>query len=207
MRLGYWSEGRDPGRGRRGTRAISLGRGAAGAEQAASGLSGDFSCCSSSCSSSRASTPSHRRPPARRVVRRTRPVPLGTRRAARRGPRGPARWVHQLRLQQPRRPPARTATLERRAVAPAAAMTPWLGLVVLLGTWSLGYWGAEACTCSPTHPQEAFCNSDIGKLSRVPVGAPRGPWCAAAQPGCCPLLGVPWRTPFFFPCPGLGRGR
>lgn len=45
----------------------------------------------------------------RRVVRQRRgrpaaphPSPLGTRRAARRGPSCPVRWEHQLRLQQPR---------------------------------------------------------------------------------------------------------
>lgn len=58
------------------------------------------------------------------------------------------------------------------------AMAPWLGLVVLLGSWSLGPWGAEACTCSPSHPQDAFCNSDIGECrsrSRVPVVATQAP--------------------------------
>lgn len=205
MRLRDWSEGRapEPGRECRGgaDHVISLGRRAA----AQSGFSDGFSssCSSSSCSSSRSLTHRARRPtescasaeaasprpsPSRRIVggQRTR----GRSCPARPGGRAPAAAAP---------PAARTATLKKRAAAPAAAtaMTPWLGLVVLLGSWSLGDWGAEACTCSPSHPQDSFCNSDIGKRSRCPRwGSAVPPSRAAARTGA--LRGVAWRTPLFF---------
>lgn len=40
-----------------------------------------------------------------------------------------------------------------------------LVLLVLWGTEEL----TEACSCAPVHPQQAFCNADVGEYSAVVV--------------------------------------
>ena len=193
-----------------GTRAISLGRGAAAQSGQRTGArtASPPSAPSSSCSSARRDCP-----PAQSCASAeaapSHPIPsrraLGERRAPSQSCPPQAGGRAQAAAT---RPVARKATLETRAAAPAtaAAMTPWLGLVVLLGSWSLGDWGAEACTCSPSHPQDAFCNSDIGKRSRCPCGAPAVTVRGRAAAGTLALLRVASPTSAPFHCLGLGGG-
>lgn len=56
------------------------------------------------------------------------------------------------RARAPRPPPAMGAAARSLRLA--------LGLLLLLGTLLRP---ADACSCSPVHPQQAFCNADVGK--------------------------------------------
>jgi len=83
-------------------------------------------------------------------------------------------------------------------------MTAWLGfLAVFLCSWSLRDLVAEACTCVPIHPQDAFCNSDIGECLRARAAGLPPARCGAAGAGGS---ASPWSVPHGSVSVGRGGG-